>query len=102
MPRKASELNWAETLLGAMASRHRLVVLEAIRRREMTVGEMCEVTGLSQSALSQHLAKLRAIEIVSTRREGQNIYYRCASYDVELLLDAITGLTEGYPRNRAA
>ena len=35
--------------------------------------------GLTQSALSQHLAKLRAVGIVATRREAQTIYYRLAS-----------------------
>jgi DNA-binding transcriptional ArsR family regulator len=46
---------------------------------ERSVGALVDAVGLTQSALSQHLAKLRAVGIVATRREAQTIYYRLAS-----------------------
>lgn len=94
MPKMTADFVWGEALLTAMASRHRLVVLDAIRTREMSVGELCRVVGLSQSSLSQHLAKLRALNLVSTRRDGQTIYYRCASDDAKLVLDALAARSQ--------
>lgn len=58
---------------------------------EATVGHLQEVTGSSQSALSQHLARLRAAGLVATRRQGQNIYYRLADDDARDLMDALCG-----------
>jgi len=46
---------------------------------ERSVGALVDAVGLTQSALSQHLAKLRAAGIVATRRDAQTIYYRLAS-----------------------
>jgi DNA-binding transcriptional ArsR family regulator len=60
----------------------------------MTVGAIAEKVALSQSALSQHLAKLRSLNLVNTRRERQMIYYSCTSeavLKVLLTLDAIYG-----------
>jgi ArsR family transcriptional regulator, virulence genes transcriptional regulator len=45
-------------------------------RGEMTVGELVGVVKLSQSALSQHLAKLRGDGLVEFRRESQTLHYR--------------------------
>jgi DNA-binding transcriptional ArsR family regulator len=50
---------------------------------------------LAQSALSQHLAKLRAHGLVATRREGQNIYYRLASPTAQKLVGALCELYGG-------
>jgi DNA-binding transcriptional ArsR family regulator len=53
-----------------------LVLCELMATVEMSVNDLAHAVGLSQSALSQHLAKLRAEGLVSTRREAQSIYYR--------------------------
>lgn len=66
-------------LLKAMASEPRLMILCQLADGEMSVGALQDVIGLSQSALSQHLAVLRGKQLVSTRREGQQIYYSLAS-----------------------
>lgn len=66
----------AATLLRMLANPSRLLVVCALVSREHTAGELEELVGLSQSAISQHLAKLRQQEIVQTRRRGQNIFYR--------------------------
>ena len=47
---------------------------------------------LSQSALSQHLAKLRALDLVSTRRDAQTIYYMVSSPHIELMLSTLSSL----------
>lgn len=62
-------------LLSAMANEKRLHILKLISERELGVGELASLLGLSQSALSQHLAKLRADQLVVTRRDAQSIYY---------------------------
>ncbi|GLS26894.1 ArsR/SmtB family transcription factor [Marinibactrum halimedae] len=65
----------AERLLKLLAHRSRLLVLCNLAKEEQTAGELEAIAGLSQSALSQHLAKLREENIVTTRREAQRIYY---------------------------
>ena len=66
-------------LLKAMANEARLMVLCQLIEGEKSVTELQEAIGLSQSAMSQHLAVLREQEIVSTRRDGQSVYYRIAN-----------------------
>ena len=66
----------AAELLRPLANLHRLQVLYALRTGELTVGEIAARVGLSHSALSQHLAKLRADRVVGARRQGQTIIYR--------------------------
>lgn len=65
----------AATLLRAMASEHRLMVLCTLVQGEMSVSQLMDVIPLTQSALSQHLAVLRRERLVSTRRDGQTVYY---------------------------
>lgn len=65
----------AATLLRAMASEHRLMVLCSLVQGEMSVSQLLEKMPLAQSALSQHLAVLRRERLVSTRRDGQTVFY---------------------------
>ena len=66
----------ASLLLKSLANRQRLLILCNLAGGEMSVGELNRFIDLSQSALSQHLARLRADELVTTRRESQTIYYQ--------------------------
>jgi DNA-binding transcriptional ArsR family regulator len=68
----------AARLLRALANERRLMILCQLGDRERTVSELLPLVGLSQSALSQHLAVLREEGVVATRREGQSIWYRIA------------------------
>ena len=68
----------AAGLLKALASDQRLLVLCALLGGPLPVGGLNERVRLSQSALSQHLAVLRAAGLVTTRRESQTIYYALA------------------------
>ncbi len=65
----------ANALLKAMGNPHRLYVLYQLTNGEKSVGELEKLIGLSQSALSQHLARLRWEKLVKTRRQAQTIYY---------------------------
>ena len=70
---KAAE---AAGLLKALSSEHRLLILcHLFAAKELPVGALVERIGLSQSALSQHLAKLREEGLVSFRREAQTLFY---------------------------
>lgn len=66
----------AAKLLRALANERRLMILCQLADGERSVGELQPLVGLSQSALSQHLAVLREEGVVATRREGQTIWYR--------------------------
>lgn len=68
----------AAMLLRALANPHRLQVLCVLVEGERSVGALNARIALSQSALSQHLAILRADRLVRTRRDAQTIYYRVA------------------------
>lgn len=72
----------------ALSNEHRLLILcHLIAAGEMHVGELVSKIGLSQSALSQHLARLRAEGLVSFRREAQTLFYRvCDERAASLLM----------------
>ncbi|MDX1605320.1 MAG: metalloregulator ArsR/SmtB family transcription factor [Candidatus Competibacterales bacterium] len=65
----------ASELLKALSNEHRLLILCNLSQGEKSVGELQQVIDLSQSALSQHLARLRQDRLVKTRRQAQTIYY---------------------------
>lgn len=65
----------AARLMNALGNESRLMVLCMLADKERSVGELNEVVPLSQSALSQQLARLRQQGLVKTRRESQTIYY---------------------------
>lgn len=66
-------------VLKALGNKKRLEILYHLIGRELKVGELEKKVGLSQSALSQHLAVLRKENIVKTRRDAQTIYYSLKS-----------------------
>jgi ArsR family transcriptional regulator, virulence genes transcriptional regulator len=79
----------AVEVLRALSNEARLMVLCRLCRGEMSVGDLNAAVTLSQSALSQHLAKLRTEGLVATRREGQTIHYRIADKRVGQLVSAL-------------
>ncbi|MFC3069304.1 ArsR/SmtB family transcription factor [Phenylobacterium soli] len=68
----------AAQLMRALSNERRLMILCQLGDGELSVGQIQSLVGLSQSALSQHLALLREQGVVATRREGQTIFYRFA------------------------
>ena len=79
----------AEKLLKAMASRPRLMILCELLKGERTVTALHQAVGLSMSAISQHLARLRADELVTTRRESQTIHYSIASEPAKTVIGTL-------------
>lgn len=76
----------AAKLLKAMSNESRLLILCHLAEDEMSVGELQSILNLSQSALSQHLALLRRMGVVSTRRSSQSIYYSLASEPAKAIM----------------
>ncbi|MFT5812997.1 MAG: DNA-binding transcriptional ArsR family regulator [Psychroserpens sp.] len=76
----------AADLLKAMSNEHRLLILCHLGEKEMSVNELNNFVDLSQSSLSQHLARLRQDNLVKTRRESQTIFYSIANLSVVKLI----------------
>ncbi len=77
-------------LLRTLANDRRLLILcRLVEEGEATVGALAKDAGLSQSALSQHLARMRDEGIVTFRREAQTIWYRIADRRIGTLLSTL-------------
>lgn len=79
----------AADLLAVLANANRLMILCHLLKGELAVGPLAEAVGMNQSALSQQLAKLRALKLVETRRDGRTIFYKLASPEVAQILDTL-------------
>lgn len=80
----------AAAFLRLLANERRLLLLCRLDAAgEATVGELTALVGLSQSALSQHLARLREDGLVATRRAGTSIHYRLADPRIGRLIAAL-------------
>ncbi|MEQ1949878.1 metalloregulator ArsR/SmtB family transcription factor [Mesorhizobium sp. CN2-181] len=82
----------AANLLAMLGNEKRLAILSSILDNEMSVGALADKVDLSQSALSQHLAKLRKSNLVETRRDRQTIFYTCRSEKVRAIMQALQQL----------
>ncbi|MDR6774934.1 metalloregulator ArsR/SmtB family transcription factor [Azospirillum sp. BE72] len=82
----------ASALLKAMCNERRLLILCHLSQGERSVGELEDLVGLSQSALSQHLARLRNDNLVRTRRSAQNIYYSLNGHEAQTIMTTLHGL----------
>ncbi|MEM8949282.1 MAG: metalloregulator ArsR/SmtB family transcription factor [Pseudomonadota bacterium] len=82
----------ASGLLKTLGNEHRLLILCTLLEGERSVGDLVEKIGLSQSALSQHLARLRRDGLVRTRRSSQTIYYRVAGVEAPAVLATLHSL----------
>ena len=76
-------------LLKALSNEKRLRIVCALYSGEKCVGELEKVIDLSQSALSQHLARLRRDGVVNTRRDAQTIYYSLNDKATEMILQCL-------------
>ena len=91
---KEMEKNSAQAvvLLKAMANERRLQILWLLHDSELSVGELCKMLELSQSALSQHLAWLRRDGLVETRKQAQTVYYTLSSKEVKAMITLLHGI----------
>lgn len=107
-----AQADQAARLLKALANPQRLRLLCLLVGHELTVGQLNEhLPELSQSALSQHLAKLREEGMVETRRDAQQIWYRLADGPAFRMIATLHGIyceprasvaRKGAPANRAS
>lgn len=79
----------AEAMLKQLANGKRLMILCNLIQSERSVGELAELVGLSQSALSQHLGKMRDAGLVASEKRGQMVYYYINNPDVQALLSTL-------------
>lgn len=83
----------AAAMLRALGNERRLLLLcQLIEQRELTAGELADSIGLSPSATSQHLAKMREEGLVSFRREAQTVYYRIADANVKRIIGLLKSI----------
>ena len=108
MNTKAFDLGALETqatevagLLRAIANERRLMILcKLVEWGEANVTSLSEAVGLSQSALSQHLAKMRDEKIVTYRRDSQTLWYRIADPRIEQLFATLHDLFCAHPKRQ--
>ena len=84
---KAAKL--ASRLMKVLSNPDRLLILCQLIQQEMCVGEIEEMLGIVQPTLSQQLVVLRDEGLVSTRREGKNIYYKIKSTQAQVVLEVL-------------
>lgn len=90
MPTSPENISNATNLLKALANQKRLEILYILDSEiEKSVSEILPTTGLTQSALSQHLARLREYDLVKTRRDAQTIYYSIKCEKLRALLGSL-------------
>jgi len=88
----AANAETAAAFLNLLGNEKRLLIMNHLAGGELSVGILAERVQLSQSALSQHLAKLRAFGLVDTRRDRQMVYYSCKSEAARELIALLDGL----------
>lgn len=88
----ASKAAEAARMLRSLANQHRLLILCILANGELPVGALQAQVELSQSALSQHLARLREEGLVATRREGTSIVYRIADPAVLQIMTTLAAI----------
>ena len=83
-------IDLAVEVFAMFADATRLRIILALREGELAVNDLARAVGKSPSAVSQHLAKLRLVRMVSTRQDGTRVFYRLASDHIrELVTDAL-------------
>lgn len=79
----------AEALLKLLANKYRLQILCSLSTGPKNVGDLEKESGISQSAISQHLAKLRNANVIIAQKNGQMVYYRLASVEVNAIISTL-------------
>ncbi|MDE2356334.1 MAG: helix-turn-helix transcriptional regulator [Alphaproteobacteria bacterium] len=89
----------AARLMKMLASEQRLLLLCRLFEGEASVGDLARHAGLTQTAASQHLAKMRSEGLVATRRDAQTIYYRLADDAAQRVLGTLCDIYQSPKRN---
>lgn len=72
----------------------RLVLLDALRSGELSVGELAETAGITLANASQHLAVMRSAGLVEGRRDGATVRYHLAEPEIMRACDIVSGIVE--------
>lgn len=88
-PLRESEIERSAEILKALANPARLRLVNLLVGGERTVSELCRLSGLKQSLVSQQLKNLRLNEIVERRKEVSNVYYRLKDINVVTMLNCL-------------
>ncbi len=96
-----SEKNVNNAVQGLKAIAHpaRLKILCYLQSKEATVNEIVTMTAMSQSAVSQHLAKMKAFGVLKDRRDGNRIFYRVTNQGFEELVSALCHIYDSPAQN---
>jgi len=89
----------AATLLAALANPRRFQIVVFLIEGEHEVNAIANWVGLSQSAVSQHLRKLREAKVVKTRRRAQQIFYSLGTAGAELIIRSIVDMSSIHIKN---
>lgn len=84
----------AKGILSVFSNKVRLDLIVCLSHREQNVAQLIKSCGLSQSAVSQHLKKLREAGIVATKRDGREVYYYLVSPQVARLSRSLLNFTK--------
>lgn len=92
----------AARLLKLLANEQRLILLCHLAECECSVAELADYSGLSSSATSQHLARMRAEGLVSARRDAQVMWYRLADDNAARLMAVLCDIYGGTQKENEA
>jgi DNA-binding transcriptional ArsR family regulator len=79
----------AEAMLKILANQKRLIILCHLSDGRKSDGELTKAVELSHSALSQHLSKMKNLNLVEDSKEGQEVFYSIKSYEVRAILSTL-------------
>ena len=79
----------AEAMLKILANQKRLIILCHLSDGRKSAGELTKAVDLSHSALSQHLSKMKNLNLVEDSKEGQEVFYSIKSYEVRAILSTL-------------
>jgi len=85
----AGSADRASTLMKTLGHSGRLMILCNLADGELSVGDLAERLDMSQSSLSQHLARMRSEGLVDSRRESQTVYYRLMEGDARSVIESL-------------
>jgi DNA-binding transcriptional ArsR family regulator len=86
----------------ALSDPKRLLIVAALRESEKSVGELCQLIGARQSNVSQHLALMRHLGLVETRRADGNVLYRLADSRIADAVEMLRAVQADLQRRRTA
>ncbi len=88
-PLRDDEIEKSAEILKSLANPARLRLVNILIGGEKTVSELCEISGLKQSLVSQQLKNLRLNDIVERRKEISRVYYRLKEKNVVNMLNCL-------------